>query len=103
MMNFRSKNIGVQEGSNVGSIQSVALRGYHGGGGSSMNLSNHIDSNSNLGSLLVLDGDDSRNSGKNEGKSSSFGFGNFGEQIPKAESAGYLGGPRKVFSGNDDF
>ena len=62
MMNFRSKNLGVQEGSNVGSIQSHALR-HIGGQQSSSNLGSQLlDSQNN--SLLVLDGDgnDSKNS-----------------------------------------
>lgn len=59
MMNFRSRNLGAQEGSNIGSIQSHALRNI-GGQGSSNLGSQLLDSVNN--SLLVMDGDDSKNS-----------------------------------------
>jgi hypothetical protein len=71
MMNFRSKNLGVQEGSNVGSIQSHALR-HIGRQQSSSNLGSQLlDSQNN--SLLVFDGDDSKNSRESKKEASSFG------------------------------
>ena len=66
MMNFRSKNIGVNKDSNANSIQSIALRNMDGGGGSSMNLSQHGSSNGHSLSAFADDND----SGSKDGNSS---------------------------------